>query len=530
LTAGGMMTAKKTHSLFAVPPSGATSRALPTRMLGAEPPVFLLLIDLLALIVAFLVAYSTTTDLNKLLLNQTLFRSWIPLLAPASGGELPPLDETSWVLLVMVAVTLLCVQSAGGYRPLVRQSRTRLIVVSIVAPLAGLGTIALVLFALRSIAWSRLFIFLVTLLSVVELCAARLLLRWYRAQRIASGFYARNLVLIGPPQVLGWLSTHVANNTSRSEYDVIGYLSISTPPRPVTYSPDKSDDSIALSCLGEVRELSTLLVHRPIHEVIAVQGAASEWLRDVVETCDYFRVTLRIVPEALVLGHLKDLQLLYHSDPLRLPEIVLRPRHLDSTALFIKRLIDIVVSGALLVVLFPLMAFIAVAIKLTTPRLPVFYPWQVVGYNGRRFTGYKFSTMVEDADRRRAELLPRNQMQGPVFKIRDDPRVTPLGRFLRKYSLNELPQLWSVLKGDMSLVGPRPAFPHELEGYERWHKRKLTVRPGMTCLWQVRGRNQIAQFDDWVRMDLEYIDNWSLWLDVNILVRTGWAVIRGSGW
>jgi len=126
-------------------------------------------------------------------------------------------------------------------------------------------------------------------------------------------------------------------------------------------------------------------------------------------------------------------------------------------------------------------------------------------------------------------LLGRNEMMGPVFKIKNDPRMTRLGRFLRKYSLNELPQLWSVLKGDMSLVGPRPAFRHELDRYEMWHKRKLCVRPGITCLWQIRGRNEISNFDDWVRLDLEYIDKWSLWLDFRILARTVWAVVAGTG-
>src|SRR5204863_1336856 len=128
-------------------------------------------------------------------------------------------------------------------------------------------------------------------------------------------------------------------------------------------------------------------------------------------------------------------------------------------------------------------------------------------------TGDKFTTMVANAERQRDELLARNKMHGPVFKLKDDPRVTSLGRVLRKYSLNELPQLWSVLKGDMSLVGPRPAFRHELDRYDFWHKRKLSIQPGITCLWQVRGRNRISNFDDWVNMDLEYIDNWSLWLD-----------------
>ena len=120
-------------------------------------------------------------------------------------------------------------------------------------------------------------------------------------------------------------------------------------------------------------------------------------------------------------------------------------------------------------------------------------------------------------------------MTGPGVQDQERPARDAVGRLLRKYSLNELPQLWSVLKGDMSLVGPRPAFPHELERYEMWHKRKLCVKPGITCLWQVRGRNRISNFDDWVRMDLEYIDNWSLWLDFKILVRTVWAVGAGTG-
>jgi len=192
-------------------------------------------------------------------------------------------------------------------------------------------------------------------------------------------------------------------------------------------------------------------------------------------------------------------------------------------------MMDIILSAALLLACAPLFLLIALAIKLTTPTLPVFYRWDVVGFRGRRFTGYKFTTMIADADASREALNDRNEMQGPVFKIKADPRVTPLGRFLRKFSLNELPQLWSVLKGDMSLVGPRPAFPHELNRYQLWHKRKLCVRPGITCLWQVRGRNRISRFDDWVRMDLEYIDNWTLWLDIKILLRTLWVVVSGTG-
>jgi lipopolysaccharide/colanic/teichoic acid biosynthesis glycosyltransferase len=138
--------------------------------------------------------------------------------------------------------------------------------------------------------------------------------------------------------------------------------------------------------------------------------------------------------------------------------------------------------------------------------------------------------MVVNADQMKQGLMDLNEMKGPVFKIKNDPRITKGGRFLRKFSLDELPQLWSVFKGDMSLVGPRPAGPYELIRYESWHRRKLSIKPGITCIWQANGRNEINDFDKWVKMDLEYIDNWSLWLDIKILFKTAWVVIKGTGY
>jgi exopolysaccharide biosynthesis polyprenyl glycosylphosphotransferase len=433
------------------------------------------------------------------------------------------------MLFVALPLTLLAIQALGGYLPLVQQSRTRIAVCAVIAPIIGLGGIAVVLFALRSPNWSRLLIFCFTALCSVFIGTYRYALRWYRLRRIASGFYARNILLIGPTQALEWLSIYFSG-IAPLHYRVTGYLDLPNAGRSPT-GPGDPDAKGQLRRVGDVEEFGSILVHNPIHEVVAVCGVGSdEWLRQVIEHCDYFRVVLRIIPETLLFGQLRDLQYIYRSDALRLPEIVLVPRDLASDKMFLKRMIDIVVSSTLLVLLLPLFAVIALAIKISTPDLPIFYPWRVVGSKGRRFTGYKFSTMVADADLRRDELMAQNEMQGPVFKIKADPRVTSVGRILRKFSLNELPQLWSVLKGDMSLVGPRPAFPHELERYQMWHKRKLCVRPGITCLWQVRGRNRISDFDDWVRMDLEYIDNWSLWLDMKILMRTAWTLVRGTGW
>ena len=152
---------------------------------------------------------------------------------------------------------------------------------------------------------------------------------------------------------------------------------------------------------------------------------------------------------------------------------------------------------------------------------PVFFRQQRSGLNGAPFTLYKFRTMVTNAEQFKHELAAMNEMTGPVFKVTNDPRVTPLGKFLRSYSLDELPQLWNVLRGEMSLVGPRPLPVDEVRRFnDLAHRRRLSVKPGLTCLWQVKGRNQISDFKDWVRLDLEYIDNWSLWLDLKILLRT----------
>jgi exopolysaccharide biosynthesis polyprenyl glycosylphosphotransferase len=518
--------------------SATTKSAAPNRRTRAEvadvadlgfgtrvPRSFLLVIDVLSIAGAFFATYTIAPHVQALALGgRGPIHDWILSLSTEFVGEFRPLSELAWTLAMMSVVVVFVFEASGAYRPLIEQTRTQMVVTSVAAALMGLGAIALVPFSLRSAQWSRVFIFTFTALTVVWVTTYRLVLRWYQKRRIASGVYARHLVLAGSPAAVAWLADYLRTTTSPTHYQLRGWMKVD----PAAASGVEANS--ALPALGVVDDLGELLVHQPIHEVIAIQGdRAGEWLRSLVETCDYFRVTLRLVPEALIFGDLKDLHYMYHADPLRLPEIVLRPRDFDSDALFLKRLMDVVVSATLLLLLAPLFALIALGIKLTTPHLPVFYPWEVVGFKGRRFTGYKFSTMVENADARREALLDRNEMQGPVFKIKNDPRVTPLGRYLRKFSLNELPQLWSVLKGDMSLVGPRPAFPHELERYELWHKRKLCVRPGMTCLWQVRGRNRISQFDDWVRMDLEYIDQWSLWLDVKILVRTVWAVVAGTG-
>ena len=500
------------------------------------PRVFLGAADVLVLVFAFLAAHALAPAMHVALLPGGLLYPALPAIFPVPPtptpiSAFPALSEVMWLLIATVPATVVVMELSGGYRRLLGEPVWRLATNAILSQVVAISFGALIVVALKVSSSSRIVIFTYGLFSAFGLISYRGTIWAYQRRRQKCGAYAKNVLLVGQPRSVEWMIRHFRRNVQDTEFRLSGWLSVHVnhSHAPERRKADSARD-IPLERLGRVEDLGALLVNHPVHEIIAIQSSVDrDWLRQVVDQCDYFRIRLRIVPEALLLRRVGDLQLAFRDDPLRLPEVVLSPRYLDSNMLFAKRLLDVVVSTALLILLAPLFLLIGAAIKLTTPSLSVFYPWRVIGMNGRPFTGYKFTTMVADADEQKAMLMSQNEMQGPVFKIRTDPRVTPLGRFLRKYSLNELPQLWSVLKGDMSLVGPRPAFRHELERYELWHKRKLTFKPGMTCLWQVSGRNRISNFDDWVRLDLEYIDRWSLSLDIRILGRTFWAVVSGSG-
>jgi lipopolysaccharide/colanic/teichoic acid biosynthesis glycosyltransferase len=197
--------------------------------------------------------------------------------------------------------------------------------------------------------------------------------------------------------------------------------------------------------------------------------------------------------------------------------------------LLFKNLFDYVFAALALVLTFPFFVVSAISIKLCS-KGPVFYTQDRVSVRGRRFTLYKFRTMVQNADKMLEDLRELNESDGPVFKIRKDPRIIPfIGTFLRKTSLDELPQLINVLKGEMSLVGPRPPIPEEVDKYEIWHRRRLSMKPGLSCTWQIAPKRNDISFDGWMKMDLDYIDNWSFWLDCKIIFLTMRAVIFGSG-
>ncbi|MBN2357611.1 sugar transferase [candidate division KSB1 bacterium] len=276
--------------------------------------------------------------------------------------------------------------------------------------------------------------------------------------------------------------------------------------------------------IGRIQDIPFIVKRLVIDRVIFVVPRL--WLHRIEEAilaCEEVGVSTSIALDLYNLHIARTRQTDFNGFPL----LEFETFHAKEWQLFIKRAMDLVISIVALIFFSPLMIIVAILIKLTS-KGPVFFKQVRCGLNGRKFTVYKFRSMVIDAEARKKELLQNNEMDGPVFKMKRDPRITKLGYILRKTSIDELPQFINVLMGDMSVVGPRPPLVTEVEDYTFWQRRRLSLRPGITCIWQVSGRNKIG-FDQWMKMDLEYIDNWSLWLDIRILVKTFFVVMIGYG-
>jgi len=256
---------------------------------------------------------------------------------------------------------------------------------------------------------------------------------------------------------------------------------------------------------------------------LAVEQEDIEASQELFKAAEEMGVTVVVLP-SLYRGSISRASLV---DVAGLPAIVYNSAPENRIAMMAKTVVDRVAALTGLLIISPLLFMVAIIVKLDS-KGPVFFRQTRSGLNGKIFSLFKFRTMCNDAESKRDALKSLNEMSGPVFKIKSDPRITRTGKILRKYSIDELPQLINVLRGEMSLVGPRPALPKEVNQYEPWQRRKLSVRPGVTCVWQVSGRNEVG-FEDWMRMDLQYIDNWSLWLDAKLLAKTIPTVLKGTG-
>lgn len=343
---------------------------------------------------------------------------------------------------------------------------------------------------------------------------SRVVVRWFLIVARRSGYNYRHLLIIGCNQQALDLARRI-NQTPELGYKIVGFI-----------KEDKDAiDSSRQDIVGSLSQLKDILEKGTVDEIIVCLSVVESFpsICEVIRLAQELGVVARLIPEASTAKLLTQFSLeRFEGD-----YIITLFRERMLLQLFVKRLMDLAVSALMLVVLSPLLVAVALIVKFTSPG-PVLFVQERIGMNRRKFKLYKFRSMVADAEQRKQELAAQNEMDGPAFKIKNDPRVTPIGRFIRKTSIDELPQLLNVFCGHMSLVGPRPPLPSEVDQYEWLYRKRLSIKPGLTCLWQISGRNNIS-FKQWMQMDREYIENWSIWLDLEILAKTVPVVILGRG-
>ncbi len=462
-------------------------------------------LDALLAILAFASAYWLRSDL-----------------LPNLGGRFPSLPSeglyafSSYLPLLssVVVIWLAAGYLLGVYRPRELRERRQAVLDPTKQALAGIAMLAAGLFFVKGFHVSRLLVLCFVVLSWTFQVAARLAyIEWGPRLRERLGD-AYHILLVGTGQAARRLAEMI-RSTRAEGLHLVGF---------VEATPSSSAGAIEGLPVWGVGDVPRLLREQVIDEVIFAVGREELGaLEDLFLLCEEEGVRTRVRLE--IFPHQASQVFVEHFGPVPLLTFSTTPE--DDLHLLFKRALDLGGAVLLLLLLSPLLLLLGILIKLSSTG-PVFYRQTRCGLGGRRFTLVKFRSMVADAEQRQAELAALNEADGPVFKMRHDPRVTPLGRALRKLSLDELPQLWNVLKGDMSFVGPRPPLPHEVEKYERWQRRRLRMRPGLTCLWALEGRSDLS-FSRWMELDMAYIDNWSLWLDLKIFLKTIPRVLLGRG-
>lgn len=454
---------------------------------------FLLLADVLLVWAAFHIAYLTRQNLP---LERLFFLSGpVHVLLLAAG-------TAAWVLSGLWARAYDQILATGARRIFARAFQQSAIAIT---------AIVIVEYTQR-LDLSRPFLALWALYTLLFLVLGRLFIR-SAFRRLAGASADRRIVYIAGTGETALRLGRLVEQSGEFGLELAGFLGAE--PGQLTLSRPYP--------VFELRQLPRLLETRVIDEILfAVDSRQLAELEDLLLLCEEEGVRTRFHVGFLPHLHSRvDLESLAGE-----PLLTFSGAPHDDFRLLVKRAFDILASGAALLLLWPLLLLIAAAIRLTSPG-PVIFRQVRCGLNGRRFVLYKFRTMTVDAEARKAELAHLN-VKKTAFKIPNDPRVTPLGRWLRKFSLDELPQLWNVFKGEMSIVGPRPPVPEEVERYERWQRRRLRMRPGLTCLWTLAGRDEV-DFDEWMRLDLDYIDRWSLTLDFEIILRTIPVVLFARG-
>jgi exopolysaccharide biosynthesis polyprenyl glycosylphosphotransferase len=383
------------------------------------------------------------------------------------------------------------------------------------ASLIAAGIFLAFIFVTGYYEWNRshlmLFIALGAIMHVILRLAIAGMLQYYRKR----GFNYQTVLIVGTGEMARDFADKIQNNLHFG-LKIIGFLDWEPRSNLWRYQD--------IPCIGHLEDLPDLLKRRQVDYVVfAVEKSYLGKIEVSVKICEEMGVKVSILADFFRLKIARRHVETFFGAPM----ICYDPAPAVSLPIIVKAVLDRILAAVGLFLASPIMAIAAAAIKLSS-RGPVIFSQARCGLNGRKFTLYKFRTMVENAEAMKKDLLRFNEIDGAAFKMARDPRITVLGRLLRKTSIDELPQLYNILKGDMSIVGPRPPLAEEVAQYDLWQRRKLSMKPGLTCLWQVSGRSNIS-FKDWMKLDLEYIDNWSLLKDAEILVKTVPAVLRGTG-
>jgi len=470
-------------------PSGIQVRALARRALSIGILVF---IDLAGL----------AGSLYLALVLRNIYRNVRPIL-----WGLPWQAEQNWLPFLMV-VTVLVFWQAGLYAPRERRAGAGRIVSSLL-----LVTVVTVAFSIGTGYQHSTFGLYITafVLSVIVIGTLRASYEVVTADLWRVAGVRRRALLVGEGERLVSLQRAIGRGRSGIDYEFVGVLAT-------------NGETGGLPRLGRLADLGPILrEHRPDELIVSSADIGEEELLDLVEEAHRSGVKVRIAPTTAELLT----QRAEYVPGQGVPLFELRPPVFAGLDWAVKRVFDIVVSTGLIVVASPAWALFALAVKLDSPG-PIFYRDRRVGLGEQEFGMFKFRSMYVDSNLRQASLEASNEASGPLFKIKDDPRVTRVGRILRRYSIDELPQVLNVLRGEMSLIGPRPLPLRDYVQLEDWHRKRYLVLPGMTGLWQVSGRIDLS-FDDLVRLDFYYLENWSIWLDISILAKTLPAVAARRG-
>jgi len=425
------------------------------------------------------------------------------------GGtkDIPDFDQFLWLFLIIIPVAPLVLEAQGFYdRPLITRRRST---IWALVKGAGIGTLVLIslvfIFKQWAAQWAaRSVILLFAPISVFVVYFKEDLLRQWMRSRFGRAQIRKRLILVGSDEDCDRLNRDLRHAGTES-VEIVAKLNLNK---------------------SSIEELVELLHESSANGVLlSAKHTFFGQIERAIQACELEGV------EAWLLADFFNTQVSQTTfdDFNGRPMLVFRSTPEDSWQKVAKQALDVFGALAFLIALSPAFILTCALIRLTSPG-PVLFRQRRSGLNGKPFTMLKFRSMVTNAEQRKAELQVLNEMDGPVFKVTNDPRVTPIGRILRRWSIDEWPQMINVLLGDMSLVGPRPLPVDEVRRFDDVaHRRRLSVKPGLTCLWQVKGRSEVKNFKEWVRLDLEYIDNWSIWLDIQILCQTIPTVILGTG-